>query len=49
MTPVVVSISLKTRVRDMATGRVSIDRPMRTFPMMERKPMFAIPLSLRMA
>ena len=35
----VVSASLKTRVRDTATGSVSIARPMRILPMMERKPM----------
>ncbi len=40
--PVVVRISLKTRVRETATGSVATDRPMRIFPMTERKPMLAI-------
>jgi hypothetical protein len=39
-TPMVVRVSLKTRIRDTATGSVSIARAMRILPMMERKPIF---------
>jgi hypothetical protein len=38
----VVRVSLKTRIRDTATGSVSIARAMRILPMMERKPILSI-------